>query len=222
MASGGDSQDWPCACCRMAESRAARVGQSRLLPPRRRLSCPAKRPFRRRWPRKSSFDFDKTPLTDVVDYLKDLFRIEIQMDARAFGEIGSPRRHSADDQGIRHHAPRRLEKDARAERELGPWIIRDEVLVITTQEEADGFLVTKVYAVDDLPDSALPVITGPTNDLVSPSVISSDAVRAMVVTATYADQEQIAAKLAAARERLRSGAKQETPAAPPGTAVPRR
>jgi hypothetical protein len=154
---------------------------------------------------KVALHYVNLPLTDALVSLKNKVGVEIKIDTKAMGEVGI-----STDMPVTFKAANITLRDA-LKKILPPkdltWIIRDEVLLITTLDEADGFLVTKVYSVDDLPDADLPTITGPTKDLASSSVISSDAVRAMVVTANWADQEQIAAKLAASREKLRSQTK---------------
>ena len=88
------------------------------------------------------------PLQDVVDFLKDQYQIEIQIDERALGDMGigsdTPITRSLKDVSLRSGLKLIL-------RELDlTYAIRDEVLLITTPEEAESQLVTKAYPVGDL------------------------------------------------------------------------
>ncbi len=96
----------------------------------------------------TSFEFIETPLNDVVDYLKDLHGIEIQIDQSALDDVGigtdTPITRSL--RGISLRSALRLML-----RELDlTYVIRDEVLLITTAEEVESHLTTKVYPVADL------------------------------------------------------------------------
>jgi hypothetical protein len=103
----------------------------------------------------TSFEFIETPLRDVIEYLRDLHDIEIQIDQRSLDDVGigteTPVTRSL--KGISLRSALRL-----LLRELDlTYIIRDEVLLITTPEEVENNLTTKVYPVADLvipiPDS---------------------------------------------------------------------
>jgi hypothetical protein len=102
----------------------------------------------------TSLEFVETPLTDVIDYLKDLHGIEIQIDNKALedGGAGTDTPVTKNLRGISLRSALRLM--------LGPmdlaYVIKDEVLLITTKEKADAELVTKVYPVADL---VLPIQT---------------------------------------------------------------
>ena len=96
----------------------------------------------------TQIEFVETPLSDVVDYLRDYHKIEIQLDKKALGDvnIGTDTPVSKTLRGISLKSALRLML-----RELQlTYIIQDEVLLITTPEEADARLVTKVYPVADL------------------------------------------------------------------------
>jgi hypothetical protein len=93
-------------------------------------------------------EFVETPLQDVIDYLKDLHRIEIQIDTKALSDVGidpsTPITKNL--KGISLRSALRLML-----RELClTYVIQDEVLLITTPEEADCHLTTKLYPVADL------------------------------------------------------------------------
>ena len=96
----------------------------------------------------TSLEFVETPLSDVVDYLKDLHKIEIQLDTKALEDAGagSDTPITKNLKGISLRSALRLM--------LGgldlTYVIKDEVLLITTLEKAGTELVTKVYPVADL------------------------------------------------------------------------
>jgi hypothetical protein len=92
--------------------------------------------------------FVETPLQDVVDYLKERHRIEIKIDNKALSDVGigtdSP--VTIDVKGVSLRSALKLML-----RELSlTWTIQDEVLMITTPEEADNYLTTQLYDVADL------------------------------------------------------------------------
>jgi uncharacterized membrane protein YgcG len=96
----------------------------------------------------TSFEFIETPLRDVVEYLRDLHDIEIQIDQRSLDDVGigteTPITRSL--KGISLRSALRLML-----RELDlTYVIRDEVLLVTTPEEVENHLTTKVYPVADL------------------------------------------------------------------------
>jgi len=103
----------------------------------------------------TTLEFIETPLQDVVDYLKDLHGIEIQIDHRALEDvgIGSDTPITRNLKGITLRSALRL---MLKEMDL-TYVVRDEVLQITTPEEAESELTTKVYPVADL---VLPINSG--------------------------------------------------------------
>jgi hypothetical protein len=141
-----------------------------------------------------SADFPGMPLTDMFDYFRDATRIPIQPDISGLS-----------DAGINLSVPVTLQASggitlrAALAQALSPikltWTIQDEVLLITTEAKAAAYLVTRVYAVNGLAKSDLPA-TSDTKVHGVCELIESDAVRALVVMAPYAVQEDIAAKLA--------------------------
>ena len=88
------------------------------------------------------------PLQDVIDYLKDSHGIMIQIDKKALDDvgIGSDATVEIDLKGISLRSALKLM--------LRPldltYIVKDEVLLITTPDEANNRLVTRVYPVADL------------------------------------------------------------------------
>ncbi|MCA9269024.1 MAG: hypothetical protein KDA41_11165, partial [Planctomycetales bacterium] len=103
----------------------------------------------------TTLEFIEAPLSDVIDYTKDLHGIEIQIDKRALEDVGigtdTPITRNLKGITLRS-ALRLLLKDLDL-----TYVIRDEVLLITTPEEAESQLVTKVYPVADL---VLPIRSG--------------------------------------------------------------
>ena len=96
----------------------------------------------------TQLEFIETPLQDVIDYLKEMHQIEIQIDNRALSDVGidSSTPITKNLKGISLRSALRLML-----REQGlTYMIQDEVLLITTPEEAETRLSTKVYPVADL------------------------------------------------------------------------
>ena len=94
------------------------------------------------------FDFVETPLRDVVAQIEDAHGIQVEIDVRALDDFGidvdTPVTRSLS--GISLRSALRL---ILSELDLA-YIIKDEVMLITTQEEAENNLVLKVYPVADL------------------------------------------------------------------------
>ena len=103
----------------------------------------------------TTFDYVGQPLKDVLDDIKFNHNIEIVLDNKAledFGiDTGTPITRSL--KGITLRSALRL---MLGELEL-TYVIKDEVLQITTPEEADAQLLTKVYPVGDL---VIPILSG--------------------------------------------------------------
>ena len=96
----------------------------------------------------TTLEFIETPLQDVVAYLKDLHGIEIQIDQRALDDvgIGSDTPITRAVRGIALRSALRLML-----RDLDlAFVIRDEVLLITTEEETATLLVLRAYNVKPL------------------------------------------------------------------------
>ncbi|MFT5523566.1 MAG: tetratricopeptide (TPR) repeat protein, partial [Pirellulaceae bacterium] len=101
------------------------------------------------------FEFIETPLSDVITFLETQHDIQIELDTKALDAIGiDPNTSTSKNlRGISLRSALRLMlKDL----EL-TYVVRDEVLLITTPEEAESKLVTKVYPVGDL---VLPITSG--------------------------------------------------------------
>ena len=95
-----------------------------------------------------NFDFAETPLRDVIAQIQDAQGIPVQIDMKAFEDAGldleTPVTRSVS--GITLRSALRL---LLGEIDL-TYIVKDEVLLITTKEKAAENLVVKVYPVADL------------------------------------------------------------------------
>jgi hypothetical protein len=99
----------------------------------------------------TNMDFQETPLTGVVDYLKNLHQIEIQLDSKALRDAGvDPETQLT--KTLKDISLRSALRLLLAPHEL-TTIIEDEVLLITTTEKASTCLVTRAYPVGDLVES---------------------------------------------------------------------
>jgi hypothetical protein len=96
----------------------------------------------------ASVEFVETPLQDVIDYLKDRHKIEIQLDTKALdaASIGS-------DTPITRNL-KNITLAAALRHVLGPfgltYVVRDEVLLITTPDAVRQMVDVRVYKVSDL------------------------------------------------------------------------
>jgi uncharacterized protein YfaS (alpha-2-macroglobulin family)/TolA-binding protein len=96
----------------------------------------------------TQLEFIETPLHDVVSFLKDYHGIEIQIDRKALDDvgIGSDTPITRDLKGITLRSALQLML-----RDLDlTYVIQDEVLLITTPEQAETRQETVVYPVGDL------------------------------------------------------------------------
>ncbi len=149
----------------------------------------------------TTVEFFDSPLQDLVDWWKDLHKIEIQLDHVALEDVGlgpdSP--VTADINGISLESAlnvvlRRLDLT---------WTIRDDVLLITTPEEAESNLTTRIYEAPDLQlaggDELIRVITKTIepeswDTMGGPGAVeqvSPNGVDALVVRQTYENHRQI-------------------------------
>ena len=84
----------------------------------------------------TQIEFVETPLRDVIDYLKDLHHIEIQLDSAALKEAGVDENTpiTKNLKGISLRSALKLMLD---ELQL-KYVIHNEVLLITTPEKAES------------------------------------------------------------------------------------
>ena len=104
----------------------------------------------------ADLDFTKTPLDDIMGAIGDFTKIDIVLDKKALADIGMPSDlpMTVSLRGISVRAALDL-----ILRNLNlTWVVRDEVILITTPEEADNWIETRVYDVSDLvlPQSSYP------------------------------------------------------------------
>jgi hypothetical protein len=93
-------------------------------------------------------NFTDTPLSEVVSFLRDEYKIEVQLDTQALDDLGL----SPDDTvtaNIRHVSLASGLKLLLRQHDL-TYIIADEVLLITSEDEALSRLSVRVYPVGDL------------------------------------------------------------------------
>jgi general secretion pathway protein D len=111
--------------------------------------------------RKVTVDFTETPLADVVDYLQAVIgnQTSIQLDLRALEDAGV----GADTPVTRHVKDVKLRTALRLlldDLDL-TYLIRDDVMLITTKDKYDTELLTRTYPIGDLierkPATAAPV-----------------------------------------------------------------
>ncbi|MBX7166550.1 MAG: hypothetical protein K1X74_09415 [Pirellulales bacterium] len=106
----------------------------------------------------TELEFVDTPLTDVLNYLGDRHEIEIEINQRALDDaaIGSDTPINRSLQGV---TLRNALKLILTDLEL-TYVIDNEVLLITSKEDAETRLVTKVYPVADLVVPVRPINVG--------------------------------------------------------------
>lgn len=95
-----------------------------------------------------SFDFQEAPLSDVIQFIRDFAGINIVIDQDGLAEAGIDATEPIS--LALHNVPLKSALKL-ALRPVGlAYIIRDDVLLITSRETADSTLITKVYPVADL------------------------------------------------------------------------
>jgi len=109
---------------------------------------PVEAEIRRTLEKEESFQFADAVLEDVVEFLRKITKVNILIDKRALDDIGV-----GTDTPITFQAQRMKVRDALAHilRPLGAtWEIRDQILLITSQELSEADLLTRLYPVADL------------------------------------------------------------------------
>jgi len=94
-------------------------------------------------------NFQETPLRDVINQLKDKFDIPILADKRAFEDAGLDLDTTVVTQSVSGVSVRSALRLILGDIDL-TYLIKDEVMLITTKEKAAENLVIKVYPVGDL------------------------------------------------------------------------
>ena len=96
----------------------------------------------------TQMEFTDESFQNVIDYLKDKHKIEIQLDRKALEEVGfdTDKKVTINIKGVTLRSA--LDLLLRAEDLV--WTIRDEVLLITTRDEDQELMTTELYEVADL------------------------------------------------------------------------
>jgi hypothetical protein len=97
---------------------------------------------------KTDLDFAEQPLTDVIEYLQTRHGINIQLDSKALNDagVGSDTPITRSIKGITLRSALKL---LLSELDL-TYVIKNEVLMITSKPEAENMLSMRVYPVGDL------------------------------------------------------------------------
>jgi hypothetical protein len=108
----------------------------------------AERKIRKSLTDATTLEFIETPLRDVLDYLKDVHGIEIQIDERALRDAGvaTDAPITLNLNGITLRSALRL---VLAQLDL-TYVVRDEVLLITTDKAASEATLVRVYRIEEL------------------------------------------------------------------------
>ena len=96
-----------------------------------------------------ALEFRETPLRDVINQLKDKFDIPILADKKAFEDAGLDLDTTVVTQSVSGISLRSALRLILGEIDL-TYLIKDEVMLITTKDKAAESLVIKVYSVGDL------------------------------------------------------------------------
>ena len=98
----------------------------------------------------TELEFVETPLSDVIDYLKDVHKIEIQLDTKSLEEAGAgtdtPVTRNLKGISLRSALNLMLKSFDLTH------VVKNEVLLITTPDAADQMFETRVYDLNDLVD----------------------------------------------------------------------
>ena len=165
---------------------------------------------------KTELEFVDQPLADVIEYLKQRHQIEIQLDNRALTDegIGSDTPVTSNIKGIRLESAFNL---MLGQLDLA-YVVRDDVMLITTKTEAESWLSVRIYPVADLIvrtddpgreddyQNLIALITASVapqswNEADGPGGISElRNARALAISQTFAVHREIEGVLAAIRE----------------------
>lgn len=104
-------------------------------------------------------NFQETPLRDVINQLKDKYDIPILADKRAFEDAGLDLDTTVVTQNVSGISLRSALRLILGDIDL-TYLIKDEVMLITTKDKAAENLVIKVYPVGDL---VMPLSSGGVN-----------------------------------------------------------
>jgi hypothetical protein len=137
----------PTACAQMVSTPAAVEPEVRWVPS---AACNAEAKIHAALEAETTMAFEEMPFQDVVDYLHDLHGIEIQLDSKALEDaaVGSDTPITRHLKGISLRSALHLV--------LAPldltYVVRDDVVLITTREAARRMIELRIYSVGDLAD----------------------------------------------------------------------
>jgi uncharacterized membrane protein YgcG/tetratricopeptide (TPR) repeat protein len=97
----------------------------------------------------TTFEFSETPLKDVIVFLGDLHKINIEFDRKALDDVQINPDETLITRNLKDVTLKAALKLVLEQLNLA-YVIKNEVLLITTKEQADAYLITKVYPVADL------------------------------------------------------------------------
>jgi len=174
----------------------------------------------------ADFAFDQTPLTDVVEHLQRMMKINILLDAVALEDSSID--PSTSQVTIAMRASRGSAIDLMLSQMGLTWTVRDGAMVITTARKAQEELSTKVYPIEDLSlvggsDRMIQIITstiapqtwgkagGPGSIADSPRLQPPRRYDRLVVRQTYQVHRQIRQLLATLRTMDADAAAGKTP-----------
>ncbi|MHC4179275.1 MAG: hypothetical protein ACYSWU_17315, partial [Planctomycetota bacterium] len=92
----------------------------------------------------SQLEVIETPLQDVVDFLKEKHKIEIQIDRKALDDVGLDPSTIPISKNLKGLSLRSALRLTLRDLDLA-YLVEDEVLLITTPEEAETRVTTKLY-----------------------------------------------------------------------------
>ncbi len=169
-------------------------------------------------------DFREAPLEEVIDYLQTEFGIPMVLDGSSLDEMGI-----ASDEPVTINLPNGVMLESILRHLLRPleltFIVRDEMLLITSQDTAESTLDVRVYPIEDLGAIAMKEMLLKT---VAPATWQADGQGegniddtipgSLVIRQTYAVHQEIAAVLKQIRQSQQPAS---TPTANSSPAAPK-
>jgi hypothetical protein len=132
---------------------------------------------------RATIDFDAAPLTDVIAFLKEHYNIPVDLDRDVLEEAGiaveTPITSHLKDIPLRSALSRALD-DIHLD-----WLIRDDVLLITTRDVADQMMLALVYDVSDVVPAGKP--DGDGSDVSEALDQLSEMLQAVVAPQSWSD-----------------------------------
>jgi hypothetical protein len=203
-----------------AIAQALAVNQTVVVAPAREPATAEAR-IRSALAQPTEFEFPEMPLTEVAHYISDRHKIPLQFDTNALRDSGIDPATTPVTRNLKGLSLRSALNLVLDELNL-TWLIRDEVLLITTKDAANEILETRVYDVSDFVvspsqpkqhDVQMESLVKTIKDAIHPGSVWSDQggrgtinpfarenTSALVVLQTFDAHEQIANLLAELRK----------------------